>query len=429
MKDLFKKFATVGLCASMLAGCGSSSTSSTSSSTSTSETTSSDENVEITIWHTFTSHQEETLQSIVDGFMEENPNIKVNVVGGYNQSDFESTVQDAVINGVGPNLVFNFISLAKNFDGYDMLISFDDYFTEDYSTMVSQGIYDEAVDFSDGKVHMIATYTTSPVLFYNKTIFEEAGVEVPSTWDELKEACKTIYEKTGVVGFCADSLQDVINTIILQTHDGQYLDADSKTLLFNDEETVKWIEWWAEGVKEGYFQVAPTTGDYNSSDLNNGAIASYIGSCAGLPYLDLSSIGGEVGVTRIPYVDEDHKQITVSNRSIIGFKKSDAEDAAVAKFAEYFITRDLEWVEALSAYSPYYSIQETDDYKEYVADNAALQAVGEQIDNSVTIPQLSGIITVRNELKSVMTGAADPSFDAASALDTAVKNGEAALNE
>ncbi len=424
MKNIFKKISILGLCASMLAGCSNS----TSSSTTTAGA-STDEETTITIWHTFTGGQDEVLNTIAQDFEAENPNIHVNVVGGYNQNDFESTVQDAVVNGVGPNLVFNFVSFAKNFDGYDMLISFDDYFTQDYKSMVSQGIYDEATGFEDGKVHMIATYTTSQVLFYNKAIFDEAGVEIPNTWDELKEACKTIYEKTGVVGFSADSLQEVINAIILQSHDGKYLDESTKKTLFNDEETVKWIEWWAEGVRDGYFQVAPTTGDYNSSDLNNGAIASYIGSCAGLPFLDLSNINGEVGVNRMPYIDEDHKQVTVSNRSIIGFKKSDAEDAAVAKFAEYFITRDYEWVEELSAYSPYYSIQDTDEYKTYVDGNIALKAVGDQINDSVTIPTVSGIITLRDELKKVMTGAADPSFDAKSALENAITVGEAAMNE
>ena len=426
MKNIFKKISILGLCASMLAGCSNSGSSSSSTSTAGAST---DEETTITIWHTFTGGQDEVLNTIAQDFEAENPNIHVNVVGGYNQNDFESTVQDAVVNGVGPNLVFNFVSFAKNFDGYDMLISFDDYFTQDYKSMVSQGIYDEATGFEDGKVHMIATYTTSQVLFYNKAIFDEAGVEVPNTWDELKEACKTIYEKTGVVGFSADSLQEVINAIILQSHDGKYLDESTKKTLFNDEETVKWVEWWAEGVRDGYFQVAPTTGDYNSSDLNNGAIASYIGSCAGLPFLDLSNINGEVGVNRMPYIDEDHKQVTVSNRSIIGFKKSDAEDAAVAKFAEYFVTRDYEWVEELSAYSPYYSIQETDEYKTYVDGNIALKAVGDQINDAVTIPTVSGIITLRDELKKVMTGAADPSFDAKTALENAITVGEAAMNE
>lgn len=425
MKNIFKKIAAIGLCASMLAGCSGGSTGNTGT------TGGSDANnkTTITIWHTFTGGQDELLNTIAKDFETENSDIHVNVVGGYNEKDFESTVQDAVVNGVGPNLVFHFASFARNFDGYDMLISFDDYFTEDYKSMVSQGIYDEATDFVDGKVHLIATYTTSQVLFYNKTMFEEAGVEAPKTWNDLKEASKAIYEKTGVVGFCADALIEVINTIILQSHDGKYVDTASKKLLFNDEETVKWIEWWAEGVKEGYFQIAPTTGDYNSSDLNNGAIASYIGSCAGLPFLDLSNIGGEVGVVRMPYIDENHRQTTVSNRSIFGFKKSEAEDAAVAKFAEYFITRDDEWAEELSAYSPYFKIQESDAYKASVAENIALKAVGDQINDSVTIPAVTGSVTIRDELKKVMTGAADPSFDAKAAFENAVKVGEAAMNE
>ena len=143
----------------------------------------------------------------------------------------------------------------------------------------------------------------------------------------------------------------------------------------------------------------------------------------------MSNIGGEVGVVRMPYIDENHRQTTVSNRSIFGFKKSEAEDAAVAKFAEYFITRDGEWAQELNAYSPYFTIQESDAYKASVAENIALKAVGDQINDSVTIPAVTGSVTIRDELKKVMTGAADPSFDAKAAFENAVKVGEAAMNE
>ena len=41
-------------------------------------------------------------------------------------------------------------------------------------------------------------------LHYNRTLFEEAGLDPdspPTTWDEIREAAKTISEKTGKAGF------------------------------------------------------------------------------------------------------------------------------------------------------------------------------------------------------------------------------------
>ncbi len=48
----------------------------------------------------------------------------------------------------------------------------------------------------DGKIMAIPTNFASCLLYYNLEIFEEAGVEVPETWDDFVEVCKTIQENT-----------------------------------------------------------------------------------------------------------------------------------------------------------------------------------------------------------------------------------------
>ncbi len=475
------------------------------------------QNVSFTIWHTFTEAQQTLLETLANEYETAHPGVSIEVIGGYDPNSFESTVQDAVINGVGPQLVFNYASFATNFDGYDMLIDFGANWDIDLASMMAQGTYAEATGYSDSKIHSVPIQTTGPVLFYNKAIYDELGLTAPSTWDELKENCKIIYEQTGKVGLAVDSLQDLAQMFILQSHDGQYVDADNKKVLWNDEKTLQWVNWWADGdslqdlaqmfilqshdgqyvdadnkkvlwndektlqwvnwwadgVAKGYFQVAPTTGDYNSSDLNAGALVSYIGSSAGLPYLDLSAINGEVlsaingevAVTRVPVIDENSKEVVNWNRSAIGFKKDDAtdkvvtdfvkyfieqdqrwveclnayspyyavqdseSDKVVTDFVKYFIEQDQRWVECLNAYSPYYAVQDSESYQAYVAKNIALAALGEQVNDGLVVPAFSGSIQMRDELKSLFASAADPNFDAKSALENAAKLSEAAMTE
>ena len=386
-------------------------------------------NVSFTIWHTFTEAQQTLLETLANEYETAHPGVSIEVIGGYDPNSFESTVQDAVINGVGPQLVFNYASFATNFDGYDMLIDFGANWDIDLASMMAQGTYAEATGYSDSKIHSVPIQTTGPVLFYNKAIYDELGLTAPSTWDELKENCKIIYEQTGKVGLAVDSLQDLAQMFILQSHDGQYVDADNKKVLWNDEKTLQWVNWWADGVAKGYFQVAPTTGDYNSSDLNAGALVSYIGSSAGLPYLDLSAINGEVAVTRVPVIDENSKEVVNWNRSAIGFKKDNATDKVVTDFVKYFIEQDQRWVECLNAYSPYYAVQDSESYQAYVAKNIALAALGEQVNDGLVVPAFSGSIQMRDELKSLFASAADPNFDAKSALENAAKLSEAAMTE
>ncbi len=44
----------------------------------------------------------------------------------------------------------------------------------------------------DGKIYAIPLNTAAACVFYNKEIFEEAGVEIPATYDELLVACQKI---------------------------------------------------------------------------------------------------------------------------------------------------------------------------------------------------------------------------------------------
>ena len=385
----------------------------------------------ITIWHTFTEESEKLLEQIADDFEAEHENITVDVKGGYDQKTFESVVTDAVTNGVGPNLIFNFATFAKNFDGYDKLISFDDYWDFNYADITSAGIYDEATNFSDGKVHVVPVYTAGPVLFVNKTIYDECGVSIPTTWDEVKTASKTIYEKKGVVGLSIDSLADFAQLLIYQTHQGQIADLEKNEVIWNDEETLKWVEWWAEGVNEGYFQVAAQGADgYNSGDINSGLIASYIGSSAGIPYLDLSGINGELACARVPMVSEaDYENAgLIWNRSAIGFKGTEAQNKAVADFVEYFIGRNAEWVKVLNANSPYTEVQEDKDYQEFVKSDIALTALEAQTPYSFVAPVFTGSTEMRTQLQELFKGPADPSFDAKTALQNAADKTNAAMN-
>jgi len=62
----------------------------------------------------------------------------------------------------------------------------------------------EGVTDSDGRIFGFPRQAYAMGLHYNRTLFEEAGLDPdspPTTWDEVREAAKTISEKTGKAGF------------------------------------------------------------------------------------------------------------------------------------------------------------------------------------------------------------------------------------
>ncbi|MDD6467887.1 MAG: extracellular solute-binding protein, partial [Erysipelotrichaceae bacterium] len=377
--------------------------------------------------------QEALLNTLAEEFMEANKNVTVEVINTGSAKEFEAKVTDSVNNGVGPNLIFNFGSFATNFDGYGKLLPFNKYWDFDYASLTSAGIYAEATNFSDGNVNIAPVYTAGPVLFVNKAIFDKAGVEIPTTWDEMKTAAKTIYEKTGVVGLSIDSLTDFAQLLIFQSHQGKIVDMDKKEVIWNDAETEKWLNWWAEGVQAGYFQVQAQAADgYNSSDFNSGLIASYIGSTAGIPYLDVTGINGELAAVRVPMISDAEYENAgmIWNRSAIGFKsENEAENQATADFVKYFIDNNKRWVMELNANSPYTAVQEDAEYQTFVKGDIALSALGDQLPTSFVAPVFKGCTTMREELKAMMQSPASDSFNAKTAIENAANRTNAAMKE
>jgi len=53
----------------------------------------------------------------------------------------------------------------------------------------------------EGKPYAVPWFTDAGVLYYRRDLLEEAGVEVPQTWDEFVSVCKTVAAPRGMDGF------------------------------------------------------------------------------------------------------------------------------------------------------------------------------------------------------------------------------------
>jgi len=83
----------------------------------------------------------------------------------------------------------------------DKLTPLNDLFPEIFSEMVP-----ELVEYSTlgGNVMAVPFLPSYQIMFYNKTIFEEAGAEIPETWDEFKTTLKMLNDYNGNFNYVAD---------------------------------------------------------------------------------------------------------------------------------------------------------------------------------------------------------------------------------
>ena len=114
------------------------------------------------------------------------------------------------------------------------------------------------------------------VLVYNKALLDKYGVKVPTTMAELKTAAEMIYKKSDhkVVGAGFDNLANYY-VLVMKNHG---VDFSSKANL-TSKKSKEVINYYADGVKDGYFKTAGSAG-YLSNDFSNQKIAMFIGTSA-----------------------------------------------------------------------------------------------------------------------------------------------------
>ena len=383
--------------------------------------------VTVTWWHTFTEGQKDTLESIIAEFNAAHEDIEV-VAESQPLDGFGSKVYEAVSNGTGPDIIFDYASKMPEYVDNGLAPDLLPYLSTDYQSRVSAGVYEEDTSFSDGGLHAIAVQSTGPIFFYNKTMFDNLGLECPKTWDDVTEASKKIYAEYGVPGFAFDSLTDGFMTRLFQSG-GEYVDIEAKKVLFNTPEFEAIVEWFAEGVQAGYFGLAPTTGNYFSNDMGAKALASYVGSSAGLPYLNLGD--DELAAAPMPKTEGGVDWVPAWNRSALVFASNPAQEKAAVEFIEYFTTPEnaARWAQSLVAFTPYADAAELPEFQEFISGNIALAALGEQIPYAYVVPSFTGADTVRNEIQYLVQRAATGQMSAAEAIAEAVINSEEAMND
>ncbi|MBO2516211.1 MAG: hypothetical protein CW338_02900 [Clostridiales bacterium] len=390
-----------------------------------------EDKVKVTIWHTFTDNQQAYLVGAAEAFNGIQDKYEV-VVESQPYSGFTSTVSTAVRSGDGPDIIFNYASEAASYVDDGLVADLSQYIygddgIEGFETCLAEGVMNGEVDgFSDGAIHYLPAYTTGPILFYNKTMLDELGIAVPTTWEEVEAACRTIKAEKGIPGLGFDSLTDVIQMLIMEEGCG-YIDVENKCVTFGTEGMEAKIQWMADMANEGLFQIAASV-DHFSTDFNSGSVAMYIGSCAGYPYIKPD--GFDFGMAAMPA----QTWYPSWNRGpIVFYYGDDARAEGAYEFVKYFISAEvnLGWVVAVNALSPYAWTQALPEYQEYVSGDGAgiqaLNAVGAHLDIAGSLPAVTGASTVRNEIVNALKNVVNNGMSVKEAWDACVANCNAAL--
>lgn len=248
------------------------------SSSSSSEGEKSDGKTEITYFSfSATPDHEEELNEMIKAFESKYPDIKVNTeLVAYN--DYFTKLQTRIAGGQAPDVFElnyeNFVQYASKGTLADLsaFIKDDKYFNPDQLNEQAFKAYQY-----NGKQYGMVESFSNVVTFYNKDLFDKAGLEYPTaawTWeDELEAAKKLTDEKNKVWGTFAPVTMNEFYKIAAQ-NGGEVLDQEGNVKI-NSPENLEALTYMIENVTK--HKVSPSPADMSgqsSEDLfKNGQLA------------------------------------------------------------------------------------------------------------------------------------------------------------
>lgn len=376
-----KKMLSIFLCAIMLSitlvGCGSGTSDKTSANS---------DNVTLTfgLWD---KNQEPVLRQIADTFEAQNPNIKIDIqLTPYGQ--YWTKLEAAATGEVLPDIFWingpNIVKYASN----GILMPIDDKVKEDNIdlSLYPQGLID--LYTVDGKLYGIPKDWDLTVLWYNKKIFDEKGVEYPNenwTFDDMVEAARKLTDKEkGIYGIAArpDTQEGLYNTI---PQAGGFIISDDRTKSgYDSPEAVEGTQIWVDLVKEGISPTLEEMADTYEIDMFCAErLAMVYAASWNVPtFMSNETIKDNVDLTVMPLIKERAAIIHGLTNAISANTKQPEE---AWEFVKYLAGKEANEIWAKSGVVIPARKDVLDTWKETYP-NLNLQAYIDELDYSVMYP-------------------------------------------
>ena len=234
--------------------------------------------VTVEFWHSFDGSGGEALGEIIENFQAANPDIKIDAqfIGNYN--DIVAKLQAAIPARRAPDAVIMEVTRYGLFADRGVLLDLTEKVDND---PLKDDLFDFAreVGVFEGKNYIVPFNSSTPVLYYNKEIFERAGfAEEPAlkTYDDLLAVSKQITEKLGddgITGIAAPG--QFARWGLIMDNDSDLIDSKTGEILIDSPNTIEAYEWMASLVHE--HKVASADGVTKENNGRDAFLAGKVG--------------------------------------------------------------------------------------------------------------------------------------------------------
>ena len=312
------------------------------------------ETVDITFTHTMGAKLQEVLNTYIEEFNKIYPNINITHQSAGGWGDINGQINTEIAGGNQPNIAYCYpdhvamYNIAKSVVTLDSLIASEIAIegkdeiiglTAEQKADFIESYYNEGLVYGDDQMYTMPLNKSTEVLYYNKTFFDQHGLKVPTTWDELWDVCAKIKEidpDCYPLGY--DAEDNWFITLCEQMKTGFTSAENGGQYLFNNDENKAFVKELREMYKKGYFTTQELYGSY-TSDLfvEQDDTHSYmcVGSSGGASYQmsNQDTTDGtyafEVGVASIPQYSQDNRKVISQGPSLCILKGANTTDQQV----------------------------------------------------------------------------------------------------
>lgn len=344
----------IGIFVLILAGC---------SDTSGKQGEADSETTEITLGFYSSGSADEKMKDIIAQFEKEHPGIKIKTQNAPYQQFFQK-LDTQIAGGNAPDVWLSDGVFVQKYAERGAAKDLTKWINEDLNKENYYGL-----DFnkdSEGKYWAVPQGIQIASLFYNKDMFDKAGVDYPNdswTWEDLKEAgAKLTIDTNGKTadesGFKANSVNQYGLTFfnitegwmpVLKSYGGGVLGEDLKESIVDSPENKEAVNYIVDGMERGIFTDPADLQAFQSpmSPFPSQTAAMRIGIYARV--LAANETGVNYDVTVLPKgPDGERFSPVIANSWIISNDTSDEKAKAAWEWIKYWVSEDdvqKQWAE------------------------------------------------------------------------------------
>lgn len=356
----------------------------------------------IDIWYSTNEQEIAWGDKVVEAWNAEHPDEKVTAQAIPAGSSSEDVIAASITAGNAPCLVFNTAPAAvpafqKQGGLVNLSATFDD--AEEYITGRS-GAAADGFRGTDGDLYQIPWKTNPFMLYYNKDVFEKAGLDPADpqleTYDDVLAAAKAIKDSGAAdVAIYPPATADYTNVnfdfypFYLANSDGTQLIEDGKAT-FTGEQGMETLQFWQTLYAEGYSSAEAYSGDMWAGPFADGVAAMGVAGPWGKGQFD-----GKVDYGVVPVPTADGKAAdatsTFADSKNVGLYTACENQQTAWDFAKFATNdeNDLALLETTGQFPTRTDVPEL--AADFLAENEFFEPFAASVPLAVDVPTVDGL--------------------------------------